>query len=260
MSLTNKIPNFENTSVAAASFSDNKQLNRLLAALSDEGYGRITPALDFVNLSRGDILYNSGDELPYLYFPIDSLVSLIYTTIDGTTAEMGLVGRCGIIGVSVILGGGTTPNQAVVQIAGGAFRIKTKFIKEELERGGELRSILLCYTQSLLTQISQIAVCNRLHSFEKRMCRLLLFSHDCVMKDEIILTQEILSHLLGVRREGVTVTAGRLQDAGLISYARGHIHILDRQGLERNTCECYTVVRDEYERLLSLNDCSGELK
>jgi CRP-like cAMP-binding protein len=163
-----------------------------------------------------------------------------------------MVGRCGVVGISVFLGGKTTSNQAVVQIAGGAFRIKAKIIQDEFARGGALQRILLCYTQSLLTQISQVSVCNRLHTFEQRLCRWLLFSHDCVMKDVIVLTQEIISHLLGVRREGVTVVAGRLQDAGLISYVRGHIRILDRQGLEKNTCECYEVVKGESQRLLAL--------
>lgn len=227
-------------------------VNRLLGKLPDEDYRRLLPSLEFVNLSLGEILYDSGDEIAYIYFPTTSIVSLLYTMESGSTAEMGMVGRCGVVGVSVFLGGKTTPNQAVVQIAGGAFRIKSKIIKDEFERGGSLNRILLCYTQSLLTQISQVAVCNRLHSFEQRLCRWLLFSHDCIQADEIILTQEIISHLLGVRREGVTVAAGRLQDAGLINYSRGHIHVLDRQGLEKNTCECYEVVKDEYERLLSL--------
>ncbi len=226
--------------------------NRLLAALPDADYQWLLPSLKFVNLSLDEILYDSGDEMPYLYFPISSIASLIYTTETGATAEMGMVGRCGVVGISTFLGGRTTANQAVVQVAGEAFKIKSKIIREEFARGGALQRILLCYTQSLLTQISQVAVCNRLHTFEQRLCRWLLFSHDCVMKDELVLTQEIISHLLGVRREGVTVAAGRLQDAGLISYSRGHIHILDRQGLERNTCECYEVVKSEYERLLTL--------
>ncbi len=226
--------------------------NLLLAALPDEDYERLLPSLKFVNLSLGEILYDSGDEISYLYFPITSIVSLLYTMKSGLSAEMGMVGRCGTVGISVFLGGKTTSNQAIVQIAGGAFRIKAKIIQDEFARAGALQRILLCYTQSLLTQISQVAVCNRLHNFEQRLCRWLLFSHDCVMKDEIILTQEILSNLLGVRRESVTVVAGRLQDYGLISYVRGHIRILDRQGLEKNTCECYEVVKDEKERLLRL--------
>ncbi len=244
------------TSVAAAASSAPNlcyaKNNRLLAALPEQDYGRLARALEFVNLSLGETLYDSGEEMPYLYFPSSSIVSLIYTTESGSTAEMGMVGRCGVVGISAFLGGGTTPNQAVVQLAGGAFKIKARFVRDEFARGDSLQRILLCYTLSLLTQISQIAVCNRLHTFEQRLCRWLLFCHDCVMKDEIVLTQEIISHLLGVRREGVTVTAGRLQDAGLIGYSRGRIRILNRLGLEKNTCECYEVVKNEYERLLAL--------
>lgn len=228
------------------------KMNRLLAALPDKDYKYLSPSLEFVNLRLNEILHNSGDEMPYLYFPVTSITSLIYTTENGSTAEMGMVGRCGVVGISAFLGGGTTANQAIVQVAGDAFRVKAKIVRDEFARGGALQRILLCYTQSLLTQISQVAVCNRLHTFEQRLCRWLLFSHDCVLKDELVLTQEIISHLLGVRREGVTVTAGRLQDAGLISYSRGHIHILDRPGLEKNTCECYEVVKNEYERLITL--------
>ena len=241
----------KNSAQTAAAFCDAKT-NRLLGALPDEEYGRLLPALKSVKLSRDQILYDSGDEMPHLYFPITSIASLLYTTETGATAEMGMVGRCGVVGISTFLGGGATSNQAIVQVAGDALRIKSEIIRDEFSRGGALQRVLLCYTQSLLTQISQVAVCNRLHTFEQRLCRWLLFSHDCVMKDELVLTQEIISHLLGVRREGVTVAAGRLQDAGLISYSRGHIHILDRQGLEENTCECYEVVKNEYERLLGL--------
>ncbi|MDQ6785235.1 MAG: Crp/Fnr family transcriptional regulator [Acidobacteriota bacterium] len=226
--------------------------NRLLEKLLEEDYARLLPSLEFVDLSLGKILYYSGDEPAYLYFPTTAIVSLLYTTEGGSTAEMGMAGRCGAIGIAVFMGGRTTPNQAVVQIAGGAFRVKAKVIKDEFTRGGELQRVLLRYTQSLITHISQTAVCNRLHTFEQRLCRWLLFSHDCLQTDEMILTQEIISHLLGVRREGVTVAAGRLQDAGVISYVRGHIKILDRQKLEACACECYAVVRDEYERLLTL--------
>ena len=188
--------------------------------------------------------------MPYLYFPTTSIVSLLYTTVNGSTAEMGMVGRCGIVGISAFLGDGTTSNQAIVQVAGGAYRIKADIIRDQFARGDEVQRILLRYTQSLLTQTSQIAVCNRLHTFEQRLCRWLLYSHDCVLQDELMVTQEIISHLLGVRREGVTVAAGRLQNAGLINYSRGHIHILDRPGLEANTCECYQIVSNEYERLM----------
>lgn len=226
--------------------------NRLLEKLPDEDYARLLPSLEFVNLAVGEILYNSGDEMTYLYFPTTSIVSLLYTTENGSTAEMGLAGRCGTIGIAIFMGGKTTPNQAIVQIAGGAFRIRAKILQDEFARGGSLQMLLLRYTQSLITHISQTAICNRLHTFEQRLCRWLLFSHDCLQTDEIILTQEIISHLLGVRREGVTVAAGRLQEAGVISYVRGHIRILDRSKLERCACECYAVVRDEYERLLTL--------
>ena len=226
--------------------------NRLFAALPEEDYARLSHALELIELSANQFLYDFGDEIPYLYFPVTGIVSLLYTTETGATAEMGMVGRCGVVGISTFLGGRTTSNQAIVQMAGSAYRIKSKIIRDEFALGGALQKILLCYTQSLLTQISQIAVCNRLHTFEQRLCRWLLFSHDCVMKDEIVLTQEIISHILGVRREGVTVAAGRLQDAGLINYRRGHINILDRQGLEKNVCECYAVVKSEYERLLAM--------
>jgi len=224
--------------------------NRLFAVLPDVDYLRLLPSMEYIDLALGEILYDSGDEMPYLYFPTTSVVSLLYTMETGSTAEMGMVGRCGVIGISVFLGGKTTPSQAIVQIAGGAFRIKSKTIQGEFEHGGPLQQILLRYTQSLITQISQVAVCNRLHTFDQRLCRWLLFIHDCLQTDAIILTQAIISQLLGVRREGVTVAAGRLQDAGIISYMRGHIQILDRRKLEACACECYAVVKDEYERLL----------
>jgi len=226
--------------------------NRLLEKLPEKDYRLLLPSLEFVDLTVGEFLYNSGDEIKYLFFPTSAIVSLLYTTESGSTAEMGMAGRCGAVGIALFMGGNTTPNQAVVQIAGGAFRIKAQILRDEFNRGGAVQMLLLRYTQSLLTHVSQTAVCNRLHSFEQRLCRWLLFSHDCLQTDEMILTQEIISHLLGVRREGVTVAAGRLQDAGIISYARGHIHVLDRQKLESCSCECYAVVRDEYERLLTL--------
>ena len=226
--------------------------NRLLDKLPDEDYEWLLPSFEFVQLSFGEFIYHSGDEPAYLYFPTSAIVSLLYITANGSTAEMGMAGRCGAVGIASFMGGKTTPNQAVVQIAGGAFRIKAQILRDEFNRGGAVQMLLLRYTQSLLTHVSQTAVCNRLHTFEQRLCRWLLFSHDCLQTDEMILTQEIISHLLGVRREGVTVAAGRLQDAGIISYARGHIHVLDRQKLESCSCECYAVVRDEYERLLTL--------
>jgi len=226
--------------------------NRLLDKLPAENYERLLPSLEFVNLTLGEFLYHSGDVMTYLYFPTTAIVSLLYTMENGSTAEMGMVGRCGAVGIALFMGGNTTTNQAIVQIAGGAFRVKAKIIRDEFGRGGSTQMLLLRYTQSLITHVSQAAVCNRLHTFEQRLCRWLLYSHDCLQTDEIILTQEIISHLLGVRREGVTVAAGRLQDAGIIRYVRGHIRILDRRKLEAGACECYTVVRDEYERLLTL--------
>jgi len=226
--------------------------NRLLVALPDEDYRRLLPNLEFVPLARGEILHNSGDEMTYLYFPTTSIVSLLYTTENGATAEMGIVGRCGVVGTALFMGSRTTPARAVAQVAGDAFRIKAKPLREEFARGGALQHLLLRYTQSLITQISQIAVCNRFHTFDKRLCRWLLFSHDRLMTDEMRLSQENISQLLSVRREAVTVAAGRLQDAGLISYVRGHIHVLDRKGLETSSCECYRVVTDEYERLVTL--------
>lgn len=245
-------PNGSENSIGITHNPCDAKTNRLLCALPEEDYRRLAPALELVRLSRDEILYGSGDEMSYVYFPITSIASRLYTTECGSTAEMGIIGRCGVVGAHVFLGGRSTPNQAVVQVAGDAFRVKAKTICEEFARGGALQHTLLCYTQYLLTQVSQLAVCNRLHTFEQRLCRWLLFCHDCLMKDEIVLTQEMLSHLLGVRRESVTVAAGRLQDEGLISYMRGHIHVLDRAGLERHTCECYEVVSGEYERLLAL--------
>lgn len=232
--------------------SRDARANRLLDKLPEVDYERLSPSFEFVQLSLGEIIYDSGNEMAYLYFPTTAIVSLLYTTESGATAEMGMAGRCGVLGLALFMGGKTTPNQAIVQIAGGAFRVKPKIILEEFARGGALQHVLLRYTQSLITHVSQTGVCNQLHTFEQRLCRWLLFSHDCLQSDEIILTQEIISHLLGVRREGVTVAAGRLQDAGVISYVRGHIKILNRRKLEECACECYAVVRDEYERLLTL--------
>jgi len=224
--------------------------NHLLAALADEDYRRIGPGLQPVTFALGQVLYESSGLLDYVYFPTSSVVSLLYTTEDGSTAEMGLTGNDGVVGVALFLGGDTTPNRAVVQIAGDAFRMKAKTLQEEFARGGRLQRLMLRYTQALITQISQTAVCNRLHSVEKRLCRWLLLSHDRVKSDELLMTQEFISNMLGGRRESVTVSAGRLQDAGLIHYARGHITILDREGLEAIVCECYRIVKDETDRLL----------
>jgi len=225
-------------------------VNHLLDALPEEDHRRLHSNLEHVTFSLGQVVYESGGRLNYVYFPTSAVVSLLYTTEDGSTAEMGLTGNDGVVGVALFLGGDTTPNRAVVQIAGGAFRMRAKVLQEEFARGGPLQRLMLRYTQALITQISQTAVCNRLHSLEMRLCRWLLLSHDRVKSDELLMTQEFISNMLGGRRESVTVAAGRLQDAKLIRYARGHITILDRTGLEEIACECYRIVKEETDRLL----------
>jgi CRP-like cAMP-binding protein len=225
--------------------------NRLLAALPSDEYERLRPQLQQVSFSLGEVVYEFGGHLDYVYFPTTSIVSLLYTMENGASAEMGLTGNDGVVGIALFMGGGTMPNRAVVQSAGGAIRMKVKLLQDEFARGGKFQNLLLRYTQALITQISQTAVCNRLHTVEQQLCRWLLLSHDRVKADELIMTQELIADMLGVRREGVTVAAGRLQDTGAISYARGHIRILDRQKLEDTVCECYRVVKDEFDRLLA---------
>ena len=224
--------------------------NRLLGALPPEDYERLLPQLHQVSFSLGQVVYEFGGRLDYVYFPTDSIVSLLYTMENGTSAEMGLTGNDGVVGIALFMGGGTMPNRAVVQSGGTAIRMKAKVLQDEFARGGKFQQVLLRYTQALITQISQTAVCNRLHSVEQQLCRWLLLSHDRVRADELIMTQELIADMLGVRREGVTVAAGQLQDAGAISYVRGHIRILDRRKLEETVCECYKVVKDEFDRLL----------
>jgi CRP-like cAMP-binding protein len=224
--------------------------NRLLAALPSNEYERVLPQLEQVSLSLGEVVYEFGGHLDYVFFPTNSIVSLLYTMENGTSAEMGLTGRDGVVGIALFMGGGTMPNRAVVQSAGGALRMKAKVLQDEFAMGGRFQYLLLRYTQALITQISQTAVCNRLHSVEQQLCRWLLLSHDRVQADELIMTQELIADMLGVRREGVTVAAGRLQDSGAIKYIRGHIKILDRQKLEETVCECYQVVKTEFDRLL----------
>jgi CRP-like cAMP-binding protein len=224
--------------------------NRLLAALPRTEYERLLPQLQQVSFSLGQVVYEFGGHLNYVYFPTTAIVSLLYTMENGTSAEMGLTGNDGVVGIALFMGGGTMPNRAVVQSAGGAVRMKAKLLQNEFALGGRFQQLLLRYTQALITQISQTAVCNRLHSVEQQLCRWLLLSHDRVNVDELIMTQELIADMLGVRREGVTVAAGRLQDAGAISYVRGHIKILEREKLERTVCECYMVVKNEFDRLL----------
>ncbi len=219
-------------------------------ALPTEVYGRMAPHLEDVRLSLGQVIYESGEQLAHIYFPTTCIVSLLYTMEDGTSAEIGVVGNDGVVGIALFMGGETTPNRAVVQSGGRSLRVRPPILMEEFRRGGPLQQLLLRYTQALITQMSQTAVCNRLHTVDQQLCRWLLLSHDRLASDELTMTQELIANMLGVRREGVTVAAGRLQAAGLIRYHRGRITIIDRAGLEARACECYQVVRNEFERLL----------
>jgi CRP-like cAMP-binding protein len=224
--------------------------NSLLRALPSEVRERLRPEMVYFPFVLGDVVYEPGERMAHVYFPISTVVSLIYTMAEGDTAEMGLVGNEGVVGVALFLGGDTTPNQAVVQVAGGALRISASVMLEEFRRCGPFQVAILRYTQALLTQVSQTAVCNRLHPVEERLCRWLLMTRNRVSSDEVHMTQEFLAYMLGVRREGVTTAAHHLQQAGLIRYRRGHIRILERDRLEAAACECYRVVKDEFDRLL----------
>jgi CRP-like cAMP-binding protein len=224
--------------------------NHLLAALPAAEYKRILPHLEHVTFSLGESIYESGNQLKHIYFPTTCIVSLLYTMENGTSAEIGVVGNDGVLGIALFMGGDTTPNRAIAQSAGDAFMMKAQALRNEFIRAGQFQLSLLRYTQALITQISQTAVCNRLHPIEQQLCRWLLLSHDRLQTDELNMTQELIANMLGVRREGVTYAAGRLQAAGLIKYARGRITILNRAGLEATVCECYQVVKDEYDRLL----------
>jgi CRP-like cAMP-binding protein len=224
--------------------------NDLLKSLTPEELARLRPGVQLTTLLLGQVIYESGGYLDYVYFPTTCVVSCLYTMHDGSTAEMALAGNEGVIGIALLLGGSTTPHRAVVSIGGDAIKIPARMMQAEFARGGQLQHILLHYIQALITQISQTAVCNRLHSVEQRLCRWLLLCHDRVSLSEILMTQEYIANMLGGRRESVTVAAGHLQDLGLIHYSRGHITILDRKGLEMMVCECYRVVKDELDRLL----------
>jgi CRP-like cAMP-binding protein len=227
--------------------------NKLLAMLPREEYEYLLPHLEHVSFALGEVIYESGGKQSYIYFPTTAIISLLYMMENGSSAEMGVAGKEGLVGVALFMGGNTVPNRAVVQSAGDALRMKTKMLQEAFARGGAFQRLLLCYTQALMTQMSQTAVCNRLHTVEQQLCRWLLLSRDRLDTDELVMTQELIANMLGVRREGVTMAAGRLQDNGLISYMRGHIQIIDRPGLEACVCECYKVVKDEYDRLLNSN-------
>ncbi|MGI8655220.1 MAG: Crp/Fnr family transcriptional regulator [Pyrinomonadaceae bacterium] len=226
--------------------------NRLLALLPDDEYKRIGPHLEPVTLAVGDIVYESGVPMKHVYFPVTAIISRLYTTENGVTAQIGLVGNEGVIGTALFMGDDRTPNHAIAQAAGQALRLKAGILQDEFKRCGKFQDLLLRYTQALVTQISQTAVCNRLHSVEQQLCRWLLLSHDRIDSDVLVMTHEVIANMLGTRREGVTVAAGHLQDAGLIDYHRGRIQILNRKGLEDAVCECYYVVRDEYARLFNL--------
>ncbi len=224
--------------------------NHLLAALPDADWQRWLPQLEPVELPLGKVLYESGSTLSHVVFPTTAIVSLLYVMEDGASAEIAMVGHEGVVGISLFMGGESTPSRAVVQSAGRGFRLRAQTIKDEFNRAGPAMHLLLRYTQALITQMAQTAVCNRHHSVDQQLCRWLLLSLDRLQGSELAMTQELIANMLGVRREGVTEAAVHLQQAGLIRYARGHISVLDRAGLERRTCECYAVVKKEYDRLL----------
>jgi CRP-like cAMP-binding protein len=224
--------------------------NHLLAALPADDYARIASTLQLLPLKLGEVLYESGSQLRYVYFPTTAIISLLYVMEDGASAEIAVVGNEGILGISLFMGGDTTPSRAIVQSAGQAYRLKAHLLKAECARFGPTMHLLLRYAQALITQIAQTAVCNRHHSVDQQLCRWLLLSLDRLQSNELSMTQELIANMLGVRREGVTEAAGKLQDAGLIHYQRGRIIVLDRIGLEARTCECYQVVKTEFDRLL----------
>jgi CRP-like cAMP-binding protein len=225
--------------------------NHLLAALPAAEFDRLAPHLELVPLRLGDCLYEPGGRMQHVYFPTTGIVSLLIMLESGSSAEIAGVGNEGIIGISLFMGGDTTPSTAVVQTAGHAYRLPARLLKEEFDRGGLVQRLLLRYTQALLTQMCQTAACNRHHSIEQQLCRMLLLTLDRLPSNELIMTQELVANALGVRREGVTEAAGNLQRAGIIRYRRGHIAVVERSGLEARSCECYAVVRTEMERLLS---------
>jgi CRP-like cAMP-binding protein len=224
--------------------------NHLLAALPAEIRARLFPHLESIQMPLGTVIYESGNELHNVYFPTTAIVSLLYVMLDGASAEIAVVGNEGLVGVALLLGGESMPNRAIVQSAGHVYRLKGDLLKQELKRDNGLQPLLLRYTQALLTQMAQTAVCNRHHTLDQQLCRWLLLSLDRLPSNHLVMTQELIANMLGVRREGVTQAAGNLQKAGLIEYQRGHITVIDRAGLEARACECYAVVKKECERLL----------
>jgi CRP-like cAMP-binding protein len=230
--------------------------NHLLAALPEDVFKRLFPHLELVSLPLGEVIYESGGQLQHVYFPTTAIISLHYVMKNGASTEIAGVGNEGVLGISLFMGGKTTPSRATVQNAGYGYRLKGRLMMEEFNRvggrrSGTLQNLLLRYTQALITQMSQTAVCNRYHSVEQQLCRCLLSTFDRLHSSELTMTQELIAGMLGVRREGITETAGNLQRAGLISYRRGHITVLNRSGLESRTCECYSVVKKEFQRLFS---------
>ena len=228
----------------------NPRQSHLLAVLPEAESKRLLPHMELVSLPLGKALYESGDQLNHVYFPTTSIVSLLYELENGSSAEIAVVGNEGIVGIALFMGGDTMPNRAVVQSAGHAYRLQGHLLKQEFNRAGALQHLLLRYTLAMLTQMAQTAVCNRHHTVDQQLCRWLLLSLDRLPTMELIMTQELIANMLGVRREGVTEAAGKLQSAGLIRYGRGHITVLDRTGLENRVCECYHVVSKEFRRLL----------
>ncbi|MBK8817232.1 MAG: Crp/Fnr family transcriptional regulator [Methylococcaceae bacterium] len=225
--------------------------NHLLDALPMNEYERLKPYLEHVPMALSEVLYESGDTLNFLYVPTTCIVSLLYVMENGASAEIAVVGNEGIIGVALFMGGGSMPNRAVVQSAGYAYRIRKHQFMQEFQRNGPLLNVLLRYTQALIYLMGQTAVCNRHHSVDQQLCRWLLLSLDRLASNTLAMTQELIANMLGVRREGVTEAAGKLQQAGLINYTRGRITVLDREGLEERACECYRVVKTEFDRLLA---------
>ena len=224
--------------------------NDLLAALPAAEWRRWLPQLEAVDMPLGQVLYEAGGTLSHVYFPITAIVSLLYVMENGASAEIAVVGNEGIVGVSLFMGGGSASSRGVVQSAGKGFRMRSQLMKDEFDRAGPVMHVLLRYTQALITQMAQTAVCNRHHTLHQQLCRWLLLSMDRLSGNELVMTQELIANMLGVRREGVTEAALELQRLGLIRYARGRITVLDRPGLEQRTCECYAVVKKEYDRLL----------
>lgn len=236
--------------MSAAANPENALKNFILAAMPENEFTRVNSKLEPVSLELGEVLYEADDKMEYVYFPTTAIVSLLYIMENGATAEIGVVGNDGIIGIALFMGGDATTNRAVIQSAGDGFKMKAKDLKAEFALGGVFQKMLLRYTQALMTQISQTAVCNRLHSLEQQLCRWLLLSHDRLNSDRLVMTHDLISNMLGVRREGVTLAAQKLAKKNLIKNVRGTIVLLDRQGLENAVCECYQVVNIEYNRLL----------